>query len=180
MPPKIKETFRIDIKVHVPEAKGKVEIGDEVTAISKFDYTIGPFKVGSAHELVKGSIKKHVYEILHELLPAATRNEIINGKLAGGEKIEVHGYTSNTDSESRNFKLSKERAKTVLAEFRSLGAPAGIFTEPIPHGEWETPNPTDDKREEKEDSEFRKIVLKIQHEMTFKIDPTTGQTNRID
>jgi outer membrane protein OmpA-like peptidoglycan-associated protein len=177
-PPKIRQTFKVDIKVKVPEPKGTVTVGNEATAIAKFDYVVGPFKPGSSTLLETGTLKKAVYDILNQMLPGETRKEILNGKLAGGEKIEVHGYASNTDTQERNFSLSKKRAAAVLAEFRSLGAPASLFTEPIPHGEWES-NPTDDKKQEKEDANWRKVVLKIQHEMTFEKDPATGEMRRV-
>jgi hypothetical protein len=124
------------------------------------EYTIGPFKVGIANELESGSLEKTLYNILKQL-PKETYDAILQGKLAGGKKIQVHGYTSNTDLERRNLNLSRERAKTVISVFGKLGVPASIFTEPIAHGEYETSNPTDDKRQEKEDPKERKVVLKI-------------------
>jgi flagellar motor protein MotB len=175
--PKIQNTFRIDIKVKAREPKGDVSIGEEVTQIGKFEYTVGPFKSGNSTALESGSIKNQLHDLLYNELPEETRAEIVNGKPAGGEKIEVHGYASNKDSAERNFKLSKERAKTVLDEFQSLGLSASLFTSPLPHGEWES-NPTDDKNEEIDDPNWRKVVIKIQHAMTFQKDPKTGEMNR--
>jgi hypothetical protein len=185
-PAKIKQTFRVEIvvkKPKEPDPKGTVTIGKAVTVMTKFDYLVGSFAPGKADVLDSGTVTKQVYDIFHYSIPPETQNDLINGKLAGedwlddkkvseGEKIEVHGYTSNTDSADRNFKLSKQRAEVVIAAFKSLGVPASAFSEPIPHGEWETSDdsgmaPTDDKREEKESDEWRKVVLKIKHPKTF-------------
>jgi OmpA family len=183
-PPKIKETFRIDITVKVPDPKGTVEIGNEIDVLTFFDYVVGPFKVASADVLTAGTVTKQVYQILHKMLPAEAKAALLQGKLPGdewpdgtktgeGAKIEVHGYTSNTDSESHNFTLSKKRAQAVLAAFKSLGVPSNVFSEAIPHGEWEVNDdagmvPTDDKRDERESEDWRKVVLKIKHGMHVK------------
>ena len=127
----------------------------------KSEFTIGPFKVGKSDVLDSGNLEKTVYNILHKELSAETRDAILKGELAGGKKIEVHGYASNTDLERRNLNLSKDRAKAVISVFGKLGVPASVFSEPIPHGEYETANPTDDKSQEKEDPNERKVVLKI-------------------
>lgn len=187
-PPKIKETFRIDIRVKVPKTpdpKVVVEVGKTVTALMSFDYVIGPFKVGDATALTAGTVTKQVYQVLHKMLPPEATKALLQGKLPGdefpdgtktgeGEKVEVHGYTSNTDSETRNFALSRKRAQTVLAAFKGLGVPGGVFSEPIPHGEWEVNDdagmePTDVKGSEHESDEWRKVVLKIKHSRTVTV-----------
>ena len=165
-----------------PEPKGTATVGNEVQEVGRFEYTVGPFKVGKT-ELEGGSVTKRVYEIFHGL-PEVTRDGLIQGRLAGeqwedgsktdgGEKIEVHGYTSNTDAEDRNFALSKKRAEAVLAAFKSLGVPETAFAPPIPHGEWEVHDetdpkmtPTDDPKKEKESADWRKVVLFIKHPVT--------------
>jgi OmpA family len=101
-----------------------------------------------------------------------TREAIFDGKPPGGsgagdgKKIEIDGYTSNTDTQERNFKLSLDRATTVMKTFASFGVPESVFAKPRSHGESETHDdhgmkPTDDKREEKESAEWRKVVIKI-------------------
>jgi hypothetical protein len=186
-PPKIKETFRIDFGVKVPKVPdptGTVEVSNEVDVLAFFDYTIGPFKVGSAMVLTAGTVTKQVYQILHKMLPAEARGALLQGKLPGdewpdgsktgeGAKIEVHGYTSNTDTEQHNFTLSKKRAETVLAAFKSLGVPGNVFSEAIPHGEWEVSDDagmesTDEKRDERESEDWRKVTLKIKHGLHVK------------
>ena len=183
-PPKIKETFRVDIVVKVRDPKGTVEVGKEVDVLAFFDYTIGPFKVGSAAVLTAGTVVKQVYQILHKMLPPEARGALLQGKLPGdewpdgtksgeGAKIEVHGYTSNTDSEVRNFVLSKKRAQAVLDAFKSLGVPGSVFSQAIPHGEWEVNDdagmgPTDEKRDERESEDWRKVILKIKHGLHVK------------
>jgi hypothetical protein len=164
-----------------PEPHGTVTIGPEVDTLAKYDFEIGPFKVGKV-ELEGGSVTKRVYEIFHSL-PEAGQTALVQGKRAGeqwsdgsqtgqGELIEVHGYTSNTDSQDHNFELSKKRAEAVLAAFKSLGVPPTAFANPIPHGEWETHDddgmqPTDKTREEKESAAWRKVVLKMKVAKTF-------------
>jgi hypothetical protein len=49
----------------------------------------------------------------------------------------------------------------VIAALKSVGVPETAFTDPQPHGEWETENATDDRKQEKEDHEWRKVVVKI-------------------
>jgi OmpA family len=182
--PKIQTSIAIDLNPVVtpkpkppptPDPKGTVEGPKQVQYVANFDYQIGPFKVGKV-ELESGSVTKSVYDIFHSL-PDEAQNGLIQGKLAGeewedgsktgaGTLIEIHGYASNTDTEDHNFDLSKKRAEAVLAAFQSLGVPATAFTKPIPHGEWETGDdsgmkPTDNKKEEKESAEWRKVVLKM-------------------
>jgi hypothetical protein len=172
----IKETFRFDVSVKVPEQKIKIEIGP-VTAFQNVEYVIGPFKVGNAHELEKGSVDAMVYDFFQKELPAATRDGMIQGRLPdevwednkkvqNGTLIETHGYTSNTDSAQHNLKLSLDRAAFVVNEFGKMGVPSSLFTKPIPHGEWATSDdsgmePTDDRSKEKESPEWRKVVIKM-------------------
>ncbi len=178
---KVKQAIRVEIKVNVseaPEPKVEVEFGDEVTVGGKFDYEIGPFKVGSADELEVGSITAAVHDMLYEKFPPEGREALVNEKSAGGELIEVHGYTSNTDSQAKNLPLSTKRAHAVIQAFKKLGIPENLFTKPKSHGEWES-HPTDDKREETEDAEWRKVVLKVRQEITVKRDPQTGKYYRV-
>jgi outer membrane protein OmpA-like peptidoglycan-associated protein len=167
-PPKIKETFRLDIKVNVPK---KRELQEKVMKMPPVFFSIGPFKVGSAKKLESGALDRVVYDILYKGLLDDARKALIQGQLQGGEKIEVHGHASNTGPELSNLNLSKERATEVIKAFTSLGVPRSAFSEPIPHGEWETKHPTDDKSQEKEDPAFRRVmvIMKLVKDVTVKV-----------
>lgn len=168
-PPKIKQTFRVDVRVKLaekPKPRVKVEI-EQLDVPLNIEHTIGPFKVGSADELVSGTVEEEVYKLLFKKLPPEVSDDLIQGKLLGdGSKIEVHGYASNTDKQGANDKLSKRRAKAVVDVLIGRGVSDKVLTSPIPHGEWEVADPsgmapTDDKSKERESGEWRKVVLKI-------------------
>lgn len=195
-PGNVQETFTLQIKVvnipkepPPPDPKGTVKIGN-VTAIRDEKFVVGPFVVKSATKmdgrsafnpgadkhLKATSVQKAVYD-LYTSLPQGTRDSIANGKLAGDEadvgmKIEIHGYASNTDTDTRNYDLSLRRAKAVLDAFKSLGVPASAFQEAQPHGEWDTRDdkgmePTEDKKREKESADWRKVVIKMRYTVTI-------------
>ena len=124
------------------------------TKLKPFDYPIGPFVTGKHDKLETGSITKHAHDILND-------KDKLDGKVPAGLKIEVHGYTSNTDTADRNFVLSKQRAEAVIKALKEVGIPATAIADPRPHGEWETKPSTDDKKQEIEDADWRKVVVKV-------------------
>ena len=162
-PPKVQQTFKLNIKVIVPEApkapdpKGTVEIGNVVTAIGKHSYEYGPFVVGKAVP-EKGKVRDWVNELLFEVLPGDTQQQMRNGALPGGEKIEIWGYASNTGSKDLNDELSLKRINAVMKEFEFYGVPKKVFITQIPRGERDVP-----EGKEKEDPSWRKVVVKIHH-----------------
>jgi outer membrane protein OmpA-like peptidoglycan-associated protein len=125
------------------------------------EFTIKPFTVRLHDKLDKGDLKQRAHEIWNDKSLAEIKRAILEKLPAGKLKIEVHGYTSNTDTADRNLDLSKRRALAVIAALQKVGVPETAFTEPQPHGEWETESPTDDKKQENEDDEWRKVVVKI-------------------
>jgi hypothetical protein len=131
---------------------------DEVAA-TKLDFSIGPFVVGKWDALDSGDLEKTIFDILHTKLPVATREAFKQGD-AGGTKIVVSGYASNTGPEKYNLDLSLKRATKVIELFKKLGAPDSVFPKPIPYGEWES-NPTDKKGQEKEDPNWRKVAIEV-------------------
>jgi len=187
-PPKVGTSITISfnpVKAPAPPAPAApkdpevtVTVGN-VQVLVTSEYRIGPFKVRSI-ELESGGIKDRVWEIFNSL-PETTQHDLFQGKLPGekwkdgsktdaGEKIEVHGYTSNTDSMDNNDKLAKRRAEAVIKEFAGVGVPETTFTKPIPHGERAVSDPadpdmkpTDDKKKEKESADWRKVVVFIKH-----------------
>lgn len=165
-PPKTKETFIVDIKVKVPE-KPEPDVKVEVEYVDHpldFEWTIGPFVKGKADKLESGSIDAQVYDLVDKL-PTYVKDDLINGTLA--EKIQVHGYTSNTDKMGKNYKLSRDRAKAVVDALIRKGVWDTVLANPQPHGEWDTKDPssgmapTDDKKLEQESAAWRKVVLKL-------------------
>jgi hypothetical protein len=128
--------------------------------LKPFEYAIGPFVTGKHDKLESGSILDHANEIWNKKLSAETREAILREQAGGKLTIEVHGYTSNTDTKDRNFKLSEQRAEAVIAALKKVGIPDAAFTKRQPHGEWEA-TPTDDKQQEKEDPNWRKVVVKV-------------------
>jgi hypothetical protein len=125
-----------------------------------FEYSVGPFVTGKHDKLESGSILDHANEIWNRKLSAETRDAILQQLPEGKLKIEVHGYTSNTDTKERNFKLSEQRALAVISALKEVGIPETAFTKRQPHGEWEA-QATDDKQQEKEDPDWRKVVVKV-------------------
>jgi hypothetical protein len=162
-PAKVQQTFRLEIKVIMPEVpktpdpKGTVEIGNVVTAIGKHSYDYGPFVVGKAVP-EKGKVRDWVNELLFEVIDEETQHQVRNGVLPGGEKIELWGYASNTGSKELNDKLAANRINAVMKEFEFFGVPKKVFITQIPRGERDVP-----EGKEKEDANWRKVVVKIHH-----------------
>ena len=180
-PPKVKETFRVDIRVKVREPKGTVEILPDVTAFSWHEFVFQPFKITSPSELESGSIDQ-----LAALIVGAMSEEIKEAFSNPPDKpkdpnfpefklIQIDAYTSNTDVGRRNYDLSKQRATSVKKALNKAGIHNGFFAETRPHGEWDYPSNsgmegTDDKKKEKESSQWRKVVVKIYYGETFHIE----------
>jgi outer membrane protein OmpA-like peptidoglycan-associated protein len=126
------------------------------------EFTIKPFTVGKDDKLDEGGdLKRSAHEIWNDKRLAEIKRAILQKLPIGQLTIEVHGYASNTDTAERNLALSKRRAEAVIKALNHVGVPLTAFTEPQPHGEWETKPATDDKKLEKEDAEWRKVVVKI-------------------
>lgn len=128
--------------------------------LKPFEYTIGPFVTGKHDKLESSSILDHANEIWNRKLSVEIREAILQELPEGKLKIEVHGYTSNTDTKERNFQLSERRALAVIDALKKIGIPDTAFTKRQPHGEWEA-SPTDDKKQEKESSDWRKVVVRV-------------------
>jgi hypothetical protein len=165
-PPKIQHTIRVDIAVDIPKVAVK-----EPDTLAQFEYKVGPFAVGSSDKLMAGGVSKQVYDILYTSIPPSAKESLLQGNLPGapgqGKKIELHGFTSNTDSAEHNLDLSRKRAEFVLAAFKALGLDAKLFAGAYAHGEWEVSGhgmaPTDDKKKERESDDWRKVVVKMMH-----------------
>ena len=183
-PAPVKETFRFDIAVTPPEhTLKKMELGP-VTSTQTLSFTVGPFKVGSATALEHGSVAKILFQFLHNSLPPEALEILTDPKADQGASTKTHavyafssikteGYASNTGPELHNLDLSRERAETVIAEFVKLGALKSAFLTPQPFGEWETEDPTDDPRLEKESADWRKV------EVTVDVSITIGEMHEI-
>ncbi len=183
-PAQIKETFRFDIAVTPPEhTLKKMEIGP-ITSTQTASFTVGPFKIGSAKDLEHGSVAKILFDFIHKSLPPDALKSLTDPKADQGDPTETHavysfsaiktdGYASNTGPELHNLDLSRQRAETVIAEFVKLGVPKSAFLPPQPFGEWETDDPTDDPRQEKESAEWRKV------EVSLDVSITIGVTHEI-
>jgi outer membrane protein OmpA-like peptidoglycan-associated protein len=133
----------------------KFTLTSEDTGSKKVEFTIGPFSVGFWNKLDKGKNLDKEIQNIRKQIPAETKADF--------EKMEIvtHGYASNTGPEQGNYDLSLKRADTVIAALKKSGIPDSVFDKAQPHGEWETEKPTDDKKQEKEDDNWRKVVLKV-------------------
>lgn len=119
--------------------------------------TIDNFPVGKASVSAE-NLKK--LEDFWCLLTPTTRQMVQNNERIGNRKVQVTGYTSNTDKVTNNFELGYKRAQAVVSILKKISgnAEGSNFAPMTRH---ERGNPTDDKSKETEDARDRKVVIVI-------------------
>jgi outer membrane protein OmpA-like peptidoglycan-associated protein len=162
-------TFTLALEKTFPDAKATV--GDQVTATLERTHVVGPFATGKAK--FDDAMALELREFWNSL-SETTRRVIKANELPGGKKIEITGYASTLGGNDNNDVLAEERALLVMRRLMGMsGARAeGIFSVTT-LGESESPKTTNVKSEERDDAQYRKVVITI-HEVHH-VNTSTGR-----
>ncbi len=93
-------------------------------------------------------------------LTPETRKAIQDDKMLNGRKVQITGYTSNTDKVTNNFELGHKRAMAVRDILMKLSGNV-VGTNLAPISKHERPIFTDDPKKEKEDAKHRKVKIML-------------------
>jgi len=156
-PERTSRTITLALEKSFPEAK--VEISDITMSYTR-THEVFPFEVGKAEvtpELLKGILD------FWSSLSKDTKEAITNNELPGGKPVILDGYASTTGKIPENFGLAHRRAEAVMTVLMMLSgnrADKELFKTKS-HGEFESPEATDIRKEESERGEYRGVVITV-------------------
>jgi len=140
------------IKLQPTKKEPEVKIGPIYV---ERELTIDDFPRGKA--TVSPENFKKIEDFWLSLTPE-TRKAIQDDKMLNGRKVQITGYTSNTDKVTNNFELGHDRAMAVRDILMKLSG-NGVGTNLAAMSEHERAVATDDPKKEKEDASHRKVKI---------------------
>ena len=157
-------TVVLQLEQSFPDAK--VTGPDEVTATYTVTGVIKPFPTNFA--TITQKALDDIRDFWTRLSPE-TQDAITTNELPGGDPVYLDGYASTKGRIRENFELGYDRAVAVMKILQKLSgnrADEKLF-KTISHGEYDSPAATDAPAEEKDQAEFRAVVIRVTNSRTF-------------